>query len=655
MRHNPFPIHDFGSSDTSIGRQYRTAWVEESFDAPKNTGAGEVTTGGSFLGLAVSSSRQRLVFFVMIIAIGLLLGRSFYLQVARGTYYQDLAEGNCIRILPLIAPRGVFFDRNQKQLVKNVPSYDLMVTIADLPTDTEQQVQIFQQVSEVVKIPLEEIKQRLKEQQGYRYQPILIASSLNYDQIIALRLMTDLPGVNLVEGARRQYLLANDQGITQSLAHVLGYTGQLTREEYEAHKDSGYFLSDLIGKTGLEKEYERQLKGINGGKQIEVDALGRELKIITEQVPQAGADLTIGLDLELQQIAETALREVLQEYGKKKGAVVALDPRDGSIRALVSLPSFDSNQFTQGITTVEYQKLVNDPSRPLFPRAIAGVYPSGSTIKPVMVVAALAEKVITPQTSFVSVGGLRVGQWFFPDWKVGGHDVTNMYKAIAESVNTFFYAIGGGIATNGNPANGYDFAGLGPYRISDWLQRFGLGSLTGIDLPGEEKGFVPTVEWKNATTGELWYIGDTYNLSIGQGNLQVTPLQVANWTAAVANGGTLYQPRLVTRIGDRDIAPVVIRSNLSDPTDIAEVRRAMRQTVLSGSAQSFASLPIAIAAKTGTAQWSSVKPPHAWFASFAPATDPRLVVVVLIEEGEEGSRTAAAVARRIYQQYADKL
>lgn len=655
MRHNPFPIHDLGGPDTSIGRHYRTSWVEESFDSPQDSGAGEITTGGSFLGLAVASRRQRFILLAILTLVTLLLGRGMYLQLFRGAYYQDLAEGNRIRILPLAAPRGVFFDTHGVQLVKNVPSYDLFITMADLPTDEIQRTKVLEHVSQLIGMPSEEIQLRLTEQEGYQYQPILIASGLTYEQIIAIRLSTEMPGVSLAQGARRQYLLAGDTGITQSLAHVLGYTGQLTRQEYENNKDSGYFLSDLIGKTGLENQYERQLKGVNGGKQTEVDALGRELKIITEQAPQPGTDVTLGIDFELQRIAETALSEVLQEFGKKRGAVVALDPRDGSVRALVSLPSFDSNQFSQGISTGQYQQLIEDPNRPLFPRAIAGVYPSGSTIKPVMIVAALAEHIITPQTSFTSVGGLRVGQWFFPDWKAGGHGVTNMYKAIAESVNTFFYAIGGGISTGGNPANGYDFNGLGPYRISDWLKKFGLGNLTGIDLPGEVAGFVPTVEWKNATTGERWYIGDTYNLSIGQGNLQVTPLQVANWTATVANGGTLYQPRVVTRIGDRDIAPIAIRSTIADSADVAEVRQAMRQTVLAGSARSFAELPIEIAAKTGTAQWSSQKPPHAWFASFAPVSDPRLVVVVLVEEGEEGSRTAAAVARRIYQQYADQL
>lgn len=271
-----------------------------------------------------------------------------------------------------------------------------------------------------------------------------------------------------------------------------------------------------------------------------------------------------------------------------------------------------------------------------------------------MATAALAEGVISASTTFVSAGGIRIGQWFFPDWKAGGHGLTNVSKAIAESVNTFFYMIGGGYPIGGNPANGYDFVGLGPERIADWLARFGLGSVTGIDLPGEAAGFIPTVAWKNATYGEKWYIGDTYNLSIGQGSLLVTPLQVAVWTATVANGGTVYQPQVVERIGEESVAPVALRTDVAAADALATVRQGMRQTVLTGSARSFSALPITVAAKTGTAQWSTDGHPHAWFASFAPYEQPEIVVVVLVEEGEEGSRMASPVALDILSHYATR-
>jgi penicillin-binding protein 2 len=315
---------------------------------------------------------------------------------------------------------------------------------------------------------------------------------------------------------------------------------------------------------------------------------------------------------------------------------------------MVSLPSYDNNQFAVGISTKDYQMLIENPDQPLFNRSVSGEFPSGSTIKPVMAAAALQERVVSENTKFQSSGGLRIGQWFFPDWQAGGHGSTDVRKAIAQSVNTYFYYIGGGYE---------EFQGLGVERIVRYGKLFGLGEQTGIDLPGEAKGFLPTPDWKKEAKGEPWYIGDTYHLSIGQGDLLVTPLQVAMYTAAFANGGTLFRPHLVKTVlfGDDRIMTSVkeepIREKFIDEYDMQVVRDGMRQTVLSGSARSMQSVPVPVAGKTGTAQWSSKKDPHAWFTGFAPYDNPAVAITVLIEEGEEGSSVAVPVAREFLTWY----
>jgi penicillin-binding protein 2 len=329
-----------------------------------------------------------------------------------------------------------------------------------------------------------------------------------------------------------------------------------------------------------------------------------------------------------------------------------MNPQNGAILAMVSQPSFDNNSFSLGIKQADYDTLKNDPDTPLLNRAISGEYPSGSTIKPIIAAAALEEKIITPSTGFLSTGGLRVGQWFFPDWKAGGHGWTNVTKAIAESVNTFFYYIGGGYE---------DFVGLGVERIGQYLRAFGLGQPSNIDLTGESSGFVPTAEWKKQTIGEPWYIGDTYHLAIGQGYLLVTPLQVANYTSAFANGGRIYKPRVVQEILNNDGSvyevkePKIIAENMVSPENIETVRQAMRQTVVSGSAQSLKSLPVAVAGKTGTAQFDSRKPSHSWFTGFAPFDNPQMVLTVLVEEGGESTDSAVPIVKDFWQWYFSTL
>jgi len=363
---------------------------------------------------------------------------------------------------------------------------------------------------------------------------------------------------------------------------------------------------------------------------------------------QDGFNLMLAIDLDLQAKAEEVTKTYLEKNKFKRASVIIMDPQTGEVRALVSLPAYNNNSFAAGISQEEYDKFLNDPNRPLFNRSISGEFPSGSTIKPIFAAGALQEGIINEKTSFLSNGGLRIGEWFFPDWKAGGHGVTDVRKAIALSVNTFFYYIGGGYG---------DFKGMGLNGLVKYSKLFGLGEKTGIDLNGESSGFVPTSAWKEKVKNEPWYIGDTYHFAIGQGDVLVTPLQVANYTATIANGGTLYQPHLVSKIMNsnnqviQNIEPKIIRKNFIDTANLNIVREGMRQTVTVGSGRYLNSLPVTMAGKTGTAQWSTQKEPHAWFIGFAPYENPELSISILVEEGIEGSAVAVPIAYDIFNWY----
>lgn len=615
---------------------------------------------GESLGKSISEKRLKSFFVFIFLCFLILFGRVFWLQIVRGEYYRNLAEGNRIRTITVKAPRGVIYDRNGQLLVKNIPKFDLYFVPADLIRDERELDELAKRVSEILKSNTDlhrfntdshrsRIKELFENSSPYSYQPQLIQENLSYETALLLEVKTSkLPGIVLETNSRREYLGS------QELSHLLGYTGKISPKELK--EKQGYLFNDYIGKAGLEFQYENILKGVDGKKQIEVDSLGKEKRVIKLWSSQAGEDLILSINLDLQKKLSRALQNGLKRAGSKKGAAIVLDPRNGEILAMVSLPNFDNNKFSLGMNDEEYEKLINDPNQPLFFRAISGQYPSGSIIKPLIAAAALEEEVITSQTVINSKGGIKIDKWFFPDWKVGGHGPTRVVKAIAESVNTFFYYIGGGYE---------NFQGLGLERINRYLQFFGLNKILGIDLSNEKPGFLPSREWKEKEKGERWYIGDTYHLSIGQGDILVTPLQAASWTAAIANGGILYQPKIRNTkkyestkyeklsypVSPEALVsgPKIIRKNFISPQNLEIVKQGMRQTVLSGSGRALSDLPIKVAGKTGTAQAGANKNPHAWFTCFAPYDNPEIVITVLIENGGEGSITALSVAREILQ------
>lgn len=628
MKNNLF----FESKNIDLERRGSSRWVEDSFSSPNSMNAG---AGAGFLSLSLTNKKIRIFYLLLLLGLSVLLAKSFYLQVIKGNYYFSLAEENRTKTEYTKADRGIIYDRNGEPLVQNVFGFSLVIVPADLPKD-DKRSEVINTAAYLAGITSQEIEDKLKDSSKYYYQSIVIKTGISYEQAMYFKIISsEMPGIYLDIDSWRQYLAG------PAWSHLLGYVGKINAQEYEDNKGT-YLLSDNMGKTGLEKQYESYLKGRHGQKIIEVDALGREKKIISQTQYIAGDSLILSVDSGLQK----KIYEILQTKIKSgRGSVIVSNPQTGEILALIDYPSYDNNLFAQGIKSDDYKKLLEDPNKPLFARSIFGEYPSGSTIKPTIAAAALQEKVITKNTTVNSTGGIKVKEWFFPDWQAGGHGTTNVVKAIAQSVNTFFYYIGGGYG---------DFEGLNIDRLDKYFKLFGLGERTGIDLPGERSGFVPTPQWKEEVKKEQWYIGDTYHVSIGQGDVLVTPLQVNAWTATIANGGKYLQPHLASGVIHPDgtkefFPPLIIRDNFISSENINIVREGMRETVKTGSARSLNDFKVAIAGKTGTAQWSTTKNNHAWFTAFAPYITPTFAVTVLIEEGGEGSSIAVPIAKEIFQ------
>lgn len=629
MNNNPFnPLKPI---DLSAEKSFD--WVEGNLSARQSS---FLSDDERFVGLSLSSRRILLFFLVIFLFLIVLVGRSFFLQVLSGGKYYVLAESNRIKIDYNKAHRGIFVDRQGKILVNNLFGFSVFVIPNNLSKEPQERLGQLESLSKLIDVSVDEIETKVSQAESFYFQPILVRAGLPYDQAMLIKIdAEDLPFVEIKVDAWRLYPYG------ESMSHLLGYIGKIDAKEYQQLSEE-YLLDDNIGKAGLEKSYEDYLRGQHGQTRVEVDALGRRKKIISQNNPVAGLNVVLSLDAELQNYIYNLLKEK-QPTGK--ASIIAQDCQSGEILAMVDYPSYDNNLFTGGISGSAYRDLLDGERKPLFARSILGEYPSGSTIKPLLSSAGLQEKIITEKTSVNSIGGIYVGKWFFPDWKAGGHGTTNVTKAIAWSVNTFYYYLGGGYG---------DFAGLGLEKMIDYFKLFGLGQKTGIDLLGERSGFLPSAEWKQKNFNEQWYIGDTYHLSIGQGYLLVTPIQISNYLSAIANNGLLNQPHLAikTVASDGSEKPFDYQplSRLPiDPVNLAIVRKGMRQTVTEGSARSLNSLPVEVAGKTGTAQWNSNKENHAWFIGFAPYEKPKFCLTILVEEGGEGSSTAVPLAREIFQ------
>lgn len=636
----PFPYTDGRSEFGHISTSSNIHVIDDAFVSDAGTGYDEAAT---YVGHAVGRGTLTTVAAALCLAATLILLRSGQVQIAKAAYYADAAEGNRSKIEVVPAERGIIYDRGGRALVRNVSSFNIALTPVFLPSSPQERREALAKIALLLDTTPLEIEHTLAASDPSSQDAIVIAEDVTYDQAIraAIESASD-PAVALVQGTRREYLTED----SRSLSHVLGYESKASPDDVR----QGYGPLDFVGRAGIERQYENALRGTAGTRHVEVDARANRRHILAEEPATPGGNLVLTIDADLQHVAETALIDSLKRNGKTRGSVIVLQPKTGDVLALVSLPAYDNNLFSRGISADDYKILTTDKDNPLLSRTIAASLPAGSTFKPIVAAAAIDEGIVTENTSVVSTGGIRYGGWFFPDWKPGGHGITNLAKAVGESVNTYFYTIGGG----------YDrIKGLGEARLAEYARKFFFGSKLGIDLPGEGSGFVPTAEWKKSARGEKWYIGDTYHFAIGQGDLLVTPLQIAAETEVFAVNGKLMKPRIVRSIiaadGKREVIPAeTLSEQVVSDRAVKAVRAGMRYAVTNGSARSLGDLPVAVAAKTGTAQWHPTKDTHAWFTSFAPYEDPELVVTVVIEEGGEGSHSAAPVAKSIYNWYFGK-
>lgn len=591
----------------------------------------------------------RLFLFAAIVMLAGFGARSYVLTVNQQASLADAAALAKERTFIISPNRGAILDANNTVLVRNEPAfavvYDPLAAKAASETEISTALQL---VAEKTEISTGALADRIVEH-GTRSDPLILVDSLSHEAAVDLASLIASEVLRVEPYTRRLY---TDRAA--SLAMVTGYVGAISDEELLELE--GYGASEAVGKSGVERSWEATLRGTPGERKTIVNAEGVAQGQAQETEPEPGASIRLTIDADLNAAVRTALQNGIRHSGATGGAAVLIDPRSGAVRALASLPDFDAQALSDGLSGDAYARLLSDPRTPFLNRAISGQYPAGSTFKPFVGSAALAEDIISPTRRLdASAGRITVTSvfdpdvsWTFPDWKP--HGFVNLMEALARSSNVYFYMVGGGYK---------DLEGLGVDRLSRYLSDFGFGDLLNIDLPNEATGRVPTPEWKREAIGEGWYIGDTYNMSIGQGNVAVTPLQLAAATAAVANGGTLYRPHVVGAVLNPDgsvqkeTESVVLSDVPVDDSDLAYVREGMRQAVTAsyGTNQLLASLPMSVAAKTGTAQFGTTGDTHALVTAFAPFDEPELALAILLEGGGGGGE-ATSVARDIIEWYA---
>ena len=575
------------------------------------------------------SNKYKWCTLVLVITMTVLLIRLWDLQIMRGSEMRKLSEQNRIRVKKIIAPRGIIYDRNGKVLADTRPSFNIYLT----PEDIKDFSQTVDGLARILACDREEIIEKMKAASGMPPSfPIKIKSDIPMDEVAKVEAhRVYIPGVSIQIEPKRNY------PYEASFAHVIGYVSEISDEELKnKQKYKDYSPGDYIGKYGLERSYENDLRGIDGEKRVEVDAIGREVRTLDVIDPVPGHSLHLNLDLDLQLTADKSLET-------KKGAAVALDPRTGGVIVLASRPGFDPNKFASGITKKDWQKIALDKAHPLQNRAIQGGYPPGSTFKILLALHALDLGIINERTTFSCGGGFAYGNRVFKCWKKGGHGTVAVHRAIVESCDVFFYNVG---------------LKLGVDRIHDFGNLLGMGRITGIDLPNEQKGLLPSTEWKKKRYNQPWYEGETVSVAIGQGAVWLTPIHLAMLSSFVAGDGKNYKPQIVNRIVSTEGKVLktfepVINADLKLKQGVLKiVKDGMRGVVNEpgGTAGASKVQNVLMSGKTGTAQAGSEKVKlgdHAWFIAYAPSEDASIAMAILVEHGLHGSSAAAPIAKGI--------
>lgn len=581
---------------------------------------------------------------LMMVVFGVAAVRLYYLEIVRGPELRELADRNRIRIRRLPAPRGLVYDRRHRPLVDTLPSFNAVV----VPEDSDNLSRTVERLEKLLGGDGVAAELAAADEEGRPpYEPVTVKERLDWPQVVALEThQLELPGVSLESVPVRHYRYG------PLAAHLLGYVGEVDRNNLV--RLANYRMGDMIGKFGLERGWEPFLRGAAGGQEVEVDAVGRRLRVLREIPDHPGQSVVLTIDLDVQQAAEQAMEG-------KNGALVAVDPNNGDILAMVSHPAFDPNIFGAGVKAAEWRKLAADPGHPLQNRATQGIYPPGSTFKIVDAIAGMEERTLTPATTYNCPGGLWFGGRVYHCWRKHGHGTIALHRAIVASCDVYFYEVG---------------ARLGVDRIARWANLLGLGIKSGVALDNEKTGTIPSAAWKQRRFHERWYPAETLSVAIGQGYVAVTPLQMAELAAEVANGAVRYRPQFVKEIEDFDghpakVYPPVVEARLHvDPAVLATVRDAMADVVNSpaGTAHRARLDNVVVCGKTGTAQVvgdtkagitageDESKIPakyrdHGWFIAFAPKDHPQIAIACVIEHGGHGGSSAAPVVHDVLKRF----
>lgn len=570
---------------------------------------------------------EKITFISIVVAIAftVILLRLWQLQILQGEDYRKISESNRLRIIGVPAPRGIIYDRNGIPLVKDTPYFSASVIV------DEFDINRIDELSQLLHIPVEELLGKMEEKTDSPFQPVRLKERLPFSDVSYIEARrSDFPGLIIEVDVSREYIY----GATG--AHVIGYLGKLNPAQSASHDFKDVPPQAFIGQWGVEKLFDKSLRGIAGQRIIEVDALGREIRLFTEKPPVKGTDLTLSIDIALQQEAEKA-------FAGRTGALVALEPDTGEILGLVSLPSFNPNKFTKGITQEEWTALSSDKQYPMLNRAIQSQYPPGSTFKIITAIAALEEEVLNERTKVECKGSIKFGKWQFGCWKKTGHGIVSLHRAIVESCDVYFYEAGKRVGID---------------KIAYYAEKFGLGKTVEFPFGTEKTGLIPTSEWKIRTKKTKWFLGETFINAIGQGYVSVTPFQNAVMISAISNGGTIFKPSIL-----KGSSPELVSSADISPRTMHLIKDSLAGVVsgVSGTGWAARSTVTSIAGKTGTSQVVGIRKDskdlpekfrdHAWFVAYAPVDKSEIALSVFVEHGGHGGTAAAPIAKKAIEAY----
>ena len=581
---------------------------------------------------------------LVLLVFGILVLRLWILQIVDGSTYRTKSENNRIRLHAISPFRGLIFDRNGELLVGNRPSYDLYV----IPEEVQERAFLLESLNLLLGLAPEKADEKLGSGfYKYPFRPVCLKRDISRNELAVIETHRfNLPGVMIKVTPQRHYVCGN------LASHLLGYLGEVNESQLKSGRYPDIKLGDLIGKSGIERRWQKLLNGVRGGEQVEVDAAGRKIRVISRKPPVSGENIYLTIDKKLQAMAEKALEG-------KKGAIVAMDPSDGEILALVSAPSFDPNLFVDGIDKASWEKISSSKDFILQNRALSGQYPPGSVFKIIVALAGLEEGVIDPEEEIICTGGYSLGNSTYRCWKKSGHGKVKLYKGIVESCDVYFYKLG---------------KKLGIDKIEEYASMFGLGQVSGLDVGQEKEGLIPTSDWKFNKWGLAWQSGETISVSIGQSFVLVTPIQAVSLISAIFNGGIVYRPQVIKWIGKSEgeashkFSPKVRRKVPVRDENIRLVQDALIGVVNqpNGTGQMARLNMISVAGKTGTAQVVNLDKDsddtdkkevpiqfrdHAWFVAIAPSENPRIAISIIIEHGGHGGSVAAPIAAELIKAY----